>query len=222
MKKWLISFSLILALGSLLMLTSCANETEQKLPSNRTRETYELEKEFDPLITFFYETDKSFNGVEKYSATFSVYDSDQDFIEEISVDMGLEGDISSGTLTVTNSEGESTYPVRWSNGSLLYTADQPDRDLSKLLFLTIARKDIEALDIYRYSAYHTEMDLKTINYDVKDDSTIFEDIITECAINNIESESFILMKDSDGFDSSIIIETSDDTYIFASVIDFSE
>lgn len=91
MKKRFISFGFILALGSLLMLTSCTTNSEQKIPSNRTRENYELEKEFDPLLTFLDEKEKDFSGMERYSATFRVRNPESDNIEDIITEYNITG-----------------------------------------------------------------------------------------------------------------------------------
>ena len=64
---------IILLLGGLLImvgLSACG----EKIPENRTKEQYELEKEFQPLFDFLAEEEKDLSNVKIYNSSIYITD----------------------------------------------------------------------------------------------------------------------------------------------------
>lgn len=64
---------IILLLGGLLIMIGLS-ACREKIPENRTKEQYELEKEFQPLFDFLAEEEKDLSNVKLYSSKIFMMD----------------------------------------------------------------------------------------------------------------------------------------------------
>ena len=169
MKKFL-NLTLIL-LGGLLIMTACT-KPEEKIPSNRTKEQYELEKEFKPLFDFLAEDKKDFSKVKSYESKV--------IITENKVDTDYTATIENADkvlYTIKRSDGEENFQATIKDNKLTYLEPVPSETYpDEFFFLTLKPEFFKPLKITDYLRKHSETDMKTISYDLLPNNSLLEQL----------------------------------------------
>ena len=105
---------IILLLGGLLImigLSACG----EKIPENRTKEQYELEKEFQPLFDFLAEEEKDLSNVKLYSS--KIFMMDENANSKISSSVYLKPD-NTGEYAIEQGGQTTEFLVHYNNRKL--------------------------------------------------------------------------------------------------------
>jgi len=163
---------IILLLGGLLImlgLSACG----ERIPENRTKEQYELEKEFQPLFDFLAEEEKDLSNVKLYSSKIFMMDENAD--SKISRSVYLKPD-NTGEYVIEQGGQTTEFHVQYNNRELQYDKEVPQEYDLEVLNLELEPEFFQELSIFDYMTKHPGTGMKRIDYNIVDASKYFNNL----------------------------------------------
>jgi hypothetical protein len=200
-----VSKIIILLLAGLLImvgLSACG----EKIPENRTKEQYELEKEFQPLFNFLAEEKKDFSNVKLYSS--KIFMIDENANSKISRSVYLKPD-NTGEYVIEQGGQTTEFHVHYHNRELQYDKEVPQEYDLEVLNLKLELKFFQELSIFDYMIKHPDTGMKRIDYNIVDASKYFNNLKEKYGLKKDCSSSVDVMINSEGH-FELILEFSDE------------
>lgn len=168
---------IILLLGGLLImvgLSACG----EKIPENRTKEQYELEKEFQPLFDFLAEEEKDLSNVKIYNSSIYITDRKTKTTESRSIRFENLGTEISGEYKIEDGKNEKRIPVTFQSGKIIYknNVEESEKYNIDIFNLQLTSKFFSTLPISDFMANHPETYMKRIDHGVKDNYEFFNNL----------------------------------------------
>ena len=88
------------------------------VPKNRTKEQYEFERTFEPIVKFLEQEKKDFTGLKAYISTVTIKSGDE--VKDYEVELDITQSDINGHYTITIGDNKETVPVTYSNAKLNY------------------------------------------------------------------------------------------------------
>ncbi|CEL89770.1 conserved lipoprotein of unknown function [Streptococcus sanguinis] len=194
---------ILLLAGILIMigLSACG----EKIPENRTKEQYELEKEFQPLFDFLAEEKKDFSNVKLYSS--KIFMIDENANSKISRIVYLKPD-NTGEYAIEQGGQITEFLVHYHNRELQYNKEVPQEYDLDVLNLKLEPQFFKKLSIFDYMAKHPGTGMKRIDYDTVDTSKYFNNLKEKYGFKKDCSTNVDVMINSKGH-FELILEFSD-------------
>ena len=160
---------IILLLGGLLImlgLSACG----EKIPENRTKEQYELEKEFQPLFDFLAEEKKDLSNVKIYYSSINITDRKTKTTESRSIRFENLGTEISGEYKIEDGKNVKRIPVTFQSDKISYknNVEESEKYNIDIFNLQLTPKFFSSLSISDYMPNHPETYMKRIDYSIKD------------------------------------------------------
>ena len=195
---------ILLLAGILIMigLSACG----EKIPENRTKEQYELEKEFQPLFDFLAEEKKDLSNVKLYSSKIFMMDENAD--SKISRSVYLKPD-NTGEYVIEQGGQITEFLVHYNNRELQYDKEIPQEYDLEVLNLKLESKFFQELSIFDYMTKHPGTGMKRIDYNIVDASKYFNNLKEKYGLKKDCSSSVDVMINSEGH-FELILEFSDE------------
>ena len=196
---------IILLLGGLLImlgLSACG----ERIPENRTKEQYELEKEFQPLFDFLAEEEKDLSNVKLYSSKIFMMDENAD--SKISRSVYLKPD-NTGEYVIEQGGQTTEFHVQYNNRELQYDKEVPQEYDLEILNLELEPEFFQELSIFDYMTKHPGTGMKRIDYNIVDASKYFNNLKEKYGLKKDCSTSVDVMINSEGH-FELILEFSDE------------
>ncbi|WP_260467406.1 hypothetical protein MFP29_09130 [Streptococcus sanguinis] len=200
-----VSKIIILLLAGLLImvgLSACG----EKIPENRTKEQYELEKEFQPLFNFLAEEKKDFSNVKLYSSKIFMMDENAD--SKISRSVYLKPD-NTGEYVIEQGGQTTEFLVHYNNRKLQYNKEVPQEYDLEVFNLKLEPKFFQELSIFDYMTKYSGTGMKRIDYNIVDASKYFNNLKEKYGLKKDCSTSVDVIINSEGH-FELILEFSDE------------
>ncbi|EGJ41702.1 hypothetical protein HMPREF9389_1106 [Streptococcus sanguinis SK355] len=196
---------IILLLGGLLImigLSACG----EKIPENRTKEQYELEKEFQPLFDFLAEEEKDLSNVKLYSS--KIFMMDENANSKISSSVYLKPD-NTGEYAIEQGGQTTEFLVHYNNRKLQYNKEVPQEYDLEVFNLKLEPKFFQELSIFDYMTKYSGTGMKRIDYNIVDASKYFNNLKEKYGLKKDCSTSVDVIINSEGH-FELILEFSDE------------
>lgn len=195
---------IVLLLGGLLIMVSLG-ACGEKIPENRTKEQYELEKEFQPLFDFLAEEKKDLSNVKLFSS--KIFMMDESTGNKISRSVYLQPD-NTGEYIIEQ-EGQTTeFPVHYHNMKLQYDKEVSQEYDLDVLNLKLEPQFFKKLSVFDDMAKHPGTGMKRIDYNIVDTSKYFNNLKEKYGFKKDCSTNVDVMINSKGH-FELILEFSD-------------
>nr|WP_143877374.1 GatB/YqeY domain-containing protein [Streptococcus gordonii] len=160
---------IVLLLGGLLIMVSLG-ACGEKIPENRTKEQYELEKEFQPLFDFLAEEKKDLPNVKIYYSSVYITDRKTKTREGRSIRLENPGTEIPGEYKIEDGKNVKRIPVTFQSDKIIYknNVEESEKYNMDIFNLQLTPKFFSSLSISDYMAKHPETYMKRIDYRVKD------------------------------------------------------
>lgn len=194
----------LLLAGLLIMvgLIACG----EKIPENRTKEQYELEKEFQPLFDFLAEEKKDLSNVKLYSSKIFMMAENAD--SKISRSVYLKPD-NTGEYVIEQGGQITEFLVQYNNSELQYDKEVPQEYDLEVLNLKLESKFFQELSIFDYMTKHPGTGMKRIDYNIVGASKYFNNLKEKYGLKKDCSTSVDVIINSEGH-FELILEFSDE------------
>lgn len=196
---------IILLLAGLLIMVGLIAFGE-KIPENRTKEQYELEKEFQALFDFLAEDKKDLSNVKLYSSKIFMMDENVD--SKISRSVYLKPD-NTGEYAIEQGGQTTEFHAQYNNSELQYDKEVPQEYDLEVLNLKLEPKFFQELSIFDYMTKHPGTGMKRIDYNIVDASKYFNNLKEKYGLKKDCSSSVDVMINSEGH-FELILEFSDE------------
>ncbi|ABV11049.1 putative lipoprotein [Streptococcus gordonii] len=142
----------------------------EKIPENRTKEQYELEKEFQPLFDFLAEEKKDLSNVKIYYSSVYITDRKTKTREGRSIRLENPGTEIPGEYKIEDGKNVKRIPVTFQSDKIIYknNVEESEKYNMDIFNLQLTPKFFSSLSISDYMAKHPETYMKRIDYRVKD------------------------------------------------------
>ena len=169
-KHLFLVISVMLMILTLFSLNGCVSVGET-IPKNRTKEQYEFEKTFEPMLKFLEQDKKEFTGLKSY--TSDVYIKNQAEVKKYGVELDINQADIKGDYTITLGDDKETFPVTYSNGKLNYESEINPIFDEEILNLVIKRDHFASLDVEE-TFKSAETELRDIIYAPENHSDLYK------------------------------------------------
>ena len=160
----------MLMILTLFSLNGCVSGGET-IPKNRTKEQYDFEKTFEPMLKFLEQDKKEFTGLKSY--TSDVYIKNQAEVKKYGVELDINQADIKGDYTITLGDDKETFPVTYSNGKLNYESEINPIFDEEILNLVIKRDHFASLDVEE-TFKSAETELRDIIYAPENHSDLYK------------------------------------------------
>jgi hypothetical protein len=196
---------IILLLGGLLIMIGLS-ACREKIPENRTKEQYELEKEFQPLFDFLAEEEKDLSNVKLYSS--KIFMMDENANSKISSSVYLKPD-NTGEYAIEQGGQTTEFLVHYNNRKLQYNKEVPQEYDLEVFNLKLEPKFFQELSIFDYMTKYSGTGMKRIDYNIVDASKYFNNLKEKYGLKKDCSTSVDVIINSEGH-FELILEFSDE------------
>ena len=196
---------IILLLGGLLIMIGLS-ACREKIPENRTKEQYELEKEFQPLFDFLAEEEKDLSNVKLYSS--KIFMMDENANSKISSSFYLKPD-NTGEYAIEQGGQTTEFLVHYNNRKLQYNKEVPQEYDLEVFNLKLEPKFFQELSIFDYMTKYSGTGMKRIDYNIVDASKYFNNLKEKYGLKKDCSTSVDVIINSEGH-FELILEFSDE------------
>ena len=196
---------IILLLGGLLIMIGLS-ACREKIPENRTKDQYELEKEFQPLFDFLAEEEKDLSNVKLYSS--KIFMMDENANSKISSSFYLKPD-NTGEYAIEQGGQTTEFLVHYNNRKLQYNKEVPQEYDLEVFNLKLEPKFFQELSIFDYMTKYSGTGMKRIDYNIVDASKYFNNLKEKYGLKKDCSTSVDVIINSEGH-FELILEFSDE------------
>ena len=143
------------------------------VPKNRTKEQYEFERTFEPIVKFLEQEKKDFTGLKAYISSVTIKSGDE--VKDYEVELDITQSDINGHYTITIGDNKETVPVTYSNGKLTYSSEITPLFDEEILNLVVQRDHFASLDV-KETFKSAETELRDIIYKPENQSELFKSL----------------------------------------------
>ena len=143
------------------------------VPKNRTKEQYEFERTFEPIVKFLEQEKKDFTGLKAYISTVTIKSGDE--VKDYEVELDITQSDINGHYTITIGDNKETVPVTYSNAKLNYNQEITPLFDEEIFNLVIKRDYLASLDVKK-TFKSAETELRDIIYQPENQSELFKSL----------------------------------------------
>ena len=148
------------------------------VPKNRTKEQYEFERTFEPMVKFLEQERKDFTEIETYSPSLTIIDSNGE-MTTYDIFLKLQGGSGKGTYTISKGKYKKDAQevgATYTDGKLQYEGELEPLFDEEIFNLLIDRNYFEALEI-KETFKSAETELSDIIYKAENQSVLYKKIV---------------------------------------------
>ena len=143
------------------------------VPKNRTKEQYEFERTFEPIVKFLEQEKKDFTGLKAYISSVTIKSGDE--VKDYEVELDITQSDINGHYTITIGDNKETVPVTYSNAKLNYNQEITPLFDEEIFNLVIKRDYLASLDVKK-TFKSAETELRDIIYQPENQSELFKSL----------------------------------------------
>ena len=150
----------------------------ETIPKNRTKEQYEFERTFEPMVKFLEQEKKDFTEIETYSPSLTIIDSNGE-MTTYDIFLKLQGGSGKGTYTISKGKYKKDAQevgVTYTDGKLQYEGELEPLFDEEIFNLLIDRNYFEALEV-KETFKSAETELSDIIYKAENQSVLYKKIV---------------------------------------------
>lgn len=175
-------YILYIILGGIVLMTiasmSGCGFGGETIPKNRTKEQYEFERTFEPMVKFLEQEKKDFTEIETYSPSLTIIDSNGE-MTTYDIFLKLQGGSGKGTYTISKGKYKKDAQevgVTYTDGKLQYEGELEPLFDEEIFNLLIDRNYFEALEV-KETFKSAETELSDIIYKAENQSVLYKKIV---------------------------------------------
>ncbi|KXT83687.1 putative Lipoprotein [Streptococcus sp. DD11] len=146
---------------------------DHTVPKNRTREQYDFEGTFNPIVNFLNQEKKDFTGIKSYYSYVGFASTPRELDEVYRINLDTEQSPIVGTYEIEKGGEKQKVPITYSNQQITYEEELTPQFDEDILNMVLKPEYFESLDIQQ-TRKSAETELSQLIYKPENQSDLFK------------------------------------------------